>query len=177
MYLPAAPHVLAANVAQPGSETATGGSLKISQMAPSRGWTTSKRPIAPKFFCSSTRTKKIRVDETMLPKPYYQDDYCTIYYGDCRELVPRLPPEFTATDPPDNQHMRYDNFKDNLPLDEYYKMLRTARRCEQEQGVDNPGAGAKGFAQSSSRVSALHPKEPDWECQCPRFYPFLPKNG
>lgn len=24
-------------------------------------------------------------------KPYYQDDYCTIYNGDCRELLPQMP--------------------------------------------------------------------------------------
>ena len=66
----------------------------------------------------------IRADQILLPKPYYQDDYCTLYHGDCRKLVPQLPRGFTATDVPYNQRMRYDNCTDDLPLDEYYKMLR-----------------------------------------------------
>ena len=34
-------------------------------------------------------------------KPYYQDDYCTIYHGDCREILPALPMvDLVLTDPP-----------------------------------------------------------------------------
>ena len=33
--------------------------------------------------------------------PYYQDDYCTIYRGDCREILPLLEPvDLVVTDPP-----------------------------------------------------------------------------
>ena len=33
--------------------------------------------------------------------PYYQDDYVTIYHGDCRELLPNLPKvDLVLTDPP-----------------------------------------------------------------------------
>ena len=36
-----------------------------------------------------------------LPKPYYQDDSCTIYHGDCREILPHLAPvDLVLTDPP-----------------------------------------------------------------------------
>lgn len=38
-----------------------------------------------------------------LPPPYYQDDYVTIYHGDCREIVPELGPDsidLVLTDPP-----------------------------------------------------------------------------
>jgi site-specific DNA-methyltransferase (adenine-specific) len=36
-----------------------------------------------------------------LPVPYYQDDYCTIYHGDCREILPLLPRvDLVLTDPP-----------------------------------------------------------------------------
>jgi site-specific DNA-methyltransferase (adenine-specific) len=36
-----------------------------------------------------------------LPKPYYQDDYATIYHGDCREILPDLPKvDLVLTDPP-----------------------------------------------------------------------------
>jgi len=32
---------------------------------------------------------------------YYQDDYCTIYLGDCREILPELPKvDLVLTDPP-----------------------------------------------------------------------------
>ena len=34
-------------------------------------------------------------------KAYYQDDYCTIYCGDCREILPSLPKvDLVLTDPP-----------------------------------------------------------------------------
>lgn len=34
-------------------------------------------------------------------KPYYQDDHCTIYHGDCREVLPSLGPvDLVLTDPP-----------------------------------------------------------------------------
>ena len=33
--------------------------------------------------------------------PYYQDDYATIYLGDCREILPQLPKvDLVLTDPP-----------------------------------------------------------------------------
>jgi DNA modification methylase len=36
-----------------------------------------------------------------LPAPYYQDDACTIYHGDCREILPLLPKvDLVLTDPP-----------------------------------------------------------------------------
>ena len=34
-------------------------------------------------------------------EPYYQDDHCTIYHGDCREILPGLPEvDLVFTDPP-----------------------------------------------------------------------------
>ena len=36
-----------------------------------------------------------------LPKPYYQDEYVTLYHGDCRELLPLMPKvDLVLTDPP-----------------------------------------------------------------------------
>jgi site-specific DNA-methyltransferase (adenine-specific) len=36
-----------------------------------------------------------------LPKPYYLDDYATIYLGDCRKILPLLDPvDLVLTDPP-----------------------------------------------------------------------------
>ncbi len=38
---------------------------------------------------------------TELPKPFYKDDRCTIYHGDCREILPLLPKfDLLLTDPP-----------------------------------------------------------------------------
>lgn len=37
----------------------------------------------------------------MLPKPYYQDEFATLYCGDCREILPLLPNvDLILTDPP-----------------------------------------------------------------------------
>jgi len=34
-------------------------------------------------------------------KPYYEDTHCTIYHGDCREILPELPKvDLVLTDPP-----------------------------------------------------------------------------
>ncbi|TXH49890.1 MAG: site-specific DNA-methyltransferase [Desulfurellales bacterium] len=36
-----------------------------------------------------------------LPTPYYQDEFSTIYHGDCREILPLLEPvDLVLTDPP-----------------------------------------------------------------------------
>jgi site-specific DNA-methyltransferase (adenine-specific) len=36
-----------------------------------------------------------------LPEPYFQDESCTIYHGDCRELLPLIEPvDLVLTDPP-----------------------------------------------------------------------------
>lgn len=35
-----------------------------------------------------------------LPKPYYQDEYATLYCGDCRELIPHIEADVLVTDPP-----------------------------------------------------------------------------
>lgn len=36
-----------------------------------------------------------------LPQPYYQDESCTIYHGDCRAILPHLPQmDLLLTDPP-----------------------------------------------------------------------------
>lgn len=40
-------------------------------------------------------------DGDLLMKTYYEDDSCTIYHGDCREILPQLPKvDLMLTDPP-----------------------------------------------------------------------------
>ncbi|MFW2369107.1 MAG: DNA-methyltransferase [Desulforhopalus sp.] len=49
-------------------------------------------------------------------KPYYQDDSCTIYHGDCREILPVLEPvDLVLTDPPYGINLNTDcsRFKRN----------------------------------------------------------------
>jgi site-specific DNA-methyltransferase (adenine-specific) len=47
---------------------------------------------------------------TTLPTPYYQDDACTIYHGDCREILPLLPVvDLVLTDPPYGIALNTDN--------------------------------------------------------------------
>jgi len=54
------------------------------------------------------------------PAPYYQDDYCTIYHGDCRDILPHLPKiDLVLTDPPYNAGKDYGAYKDNLPTNKY----------------------------------------------------------
>ena len=55
-------------------------------------------------------------------KPYYQDEWVTIYHGDCREILPQLPKvDLVLTSPP------YDNLRDyggySFCFDSVSKML------------------------------------------------------
>jgi DNA modification methylase len=46
-------------------------------------------------------------------KPYYQDEWSTIYLGDCREILPELPKvDLVLTDPPYGIGLEYDSYKD-----------------------------------------------------------------
>jgi len=41
------------------------------------------------------------LDENYMIEPYYQDDYATIYHGDCREILPQIEKaNLVITDPP-----------------------------------------------------------------------------
>jgi DNA modification methylase len=47
-----------------------------------------------------------------MSKPYYQDDICTIYHGDCLDVLPTLESQsidLVLTDPPYGVNLNVDN--------------------------------------------------------------------
>ncbi len=76
-------------------------------------------------------------------KPYYKDEYTTIYHGDCTKIMPAIDRvNMILTSPPYNMNLRirnnthcsrpivkefttkYNNFSDNLPMDKYLDFNR-----------------------------------------------------
>lgn len=67
-------------------------------------------------------------------EPYYQDDHCTIYHGDCREVLPGIEPDLAVTYPPYNlgqqsgefANMRdgYLSHNDSMPDAQYVEWQR-----------------------------------------------------
>jgi len=63
----------------------------------------------------------------MVIKPYYQDEWVQIYFGDCREILPQLPKvDLVLTSPPfnlGNSHhtgnIRHKAYDDDMPEAEY----------------------------------------------------------
>lgn len=57
---------------------------------------------------------KRQVDCVVIPPPYYQDDYVTIYNADCLDILPSLAPiDCIITDPPYGINFGYDEYKDS----------------------------------------------------------------
>ena len=53
-------------------------------------------------------------------KPYYQDDACTIYHGDCREILPQLEPvDLVLTDPPYGLNIAANPFRQKFTSDNW----------------------------------------------------------
>jgi DNA modification methylase len=64
-------------------------------------------------------------------RPYFQDESCTIYHGDCREILTSLPcADLVLTDPPYNcanigpDELVYEGQRMKLPDDEYAEFCR-----------------------------------------------------
>ena len=57
---------------------------------------------------------------------YYQDDYCTIYHGDCRDILPLLDPvDLVLTDPPYNVGVSYGQHDDDMNQDTLKKWIES----------------------------------------------------
>jgi len=60
---------------------------------------------------------------TVLLKPYYQDEWATIYHGDCRDILPSLPKvDLVLADPPYNSGLKYGEAT-NDRRDDYWEWL------------------------------------------------------
>jgi DNA modification methylase len=56
---------------------------------------------------------------------FYQDDWATIYCGDCLEIMPLMEPEsvdLVVTSPPYNIDLDYGTYEDNLPQTEFVNL-------------------------------------------------------
>ena len=82
-----------------------------------------------------------------LPKPYYKEPGITIYHGDCREILPSLPPvDLVLTDPPYNaanigpNHRVYEGTVMQLPAAEYLEFCTAwFERTNAKRTIFTPG--------------------------------------
>lgn len=75
--------------------------------------------------------------------PYYQDDACTIYHGDCREVLPDVRADVVIMDPPYGVGVTYDSDMDDTPeyvselVADLWPMLTQFGRIAVTPGVGN----------------------------------------
>jgi len=80
---------------------------------------------------------KMSIDLSKLPKPYYQDEWVTIYCGDCREILPLIGEvDLCLTDPPYNVGKDYGAYRDNLTDDEYKCFMTTVATLVRGKAVN-----------------------------------------
>lgn len=65
-----------------------------------------------------------------MPEPYYQDDACMIYHGDCREILPLLAPvELAITSPPYYNARAYANWPSYSDYLRFMEEVLETLRC------------------------------------------------
>lgn len=122
-------------------------------------------------------------------KPYYQDKYCTIYYGDCLEILPELPKvDLVLTDPPYGMNFqsnhrinKHDKIKndDKLPLELIKLCINKAERAayvfcrwDNLQEMPKPKSVLVWVKNNWSMGDLKHEHGRKWEACC-----FYPKEG
>lgn len=71
-------------------------------------------------------------------RPYYRDEYATIWHGDCREILPTLPDvDLVLTDPPYNVGVDYGEGHDDKMADEAFVAWASVwfRQCRAKAGT------------------------------------------
>lgn len=57
-------------------------------------------------------------------KPFYKSDFVTVYKNDFREVIEKIDEDvLVVTDPPYNIGFKYNQYKDDLPDEDYVEML------------------------------------------------------
>jgi len=118
--------------------------------------------------------------------PYFQNDFCTIYHGDCREIIPRLPNvDIVLSDPPygmnfqsnrrAKKHKKIAN-DDRLPLDLIYFAMSKAERAayffcrwDNLRQMPTPKSVIAWVKNNWSMGDLKHEHGRQWEACC--FYP------
>ena len=84
-------------------------------------------------------------------KPYYQDDYCTIYHGDCLDIMPHLEPvDLVLTDPPYGIGFQYGTDYKDTPkgyIEFLWHILELAENNSKTMAIFQSAKNAKMYAE------------------------------
>jgi len=96
-------------------------------------------------------------------KPYYQDDYVTLYHGDCRDILPHLEPvDLVLTDPP--YGIEYDTKKANKPNQKQFDAIANDNNSEAAGFVIQHYAETSMVIFGAINFSSILPSKGRWIC-------------